>query len=1005
LAVPPLDLEDLFVTRKPFRFWLIPLLLGPVCALALDIGEIQVHSALNQLFDARIPLPKLTPEELSKVSVKLAPSPMFKEFGLERAPALMNMVFSIEYNAEGQVYVKVVSTKPIQEPSLGLLLEFGWPRGKTFREFTVFLDPVQRLAQRPSDRSKTVLETPTAAAPAPPAEPASVAVAAAPAPPAEPAPPVESAPVAVAAAPAPPAEPAPVAVAATPELERSVPINSGDSPKSEPVAATVMTKAVGVSDPSPLPVEASPPSVRVYRPGDTYGPVAVGEGLWGIALKVRPDPGISRDQMTRALFQANPHAFGKAGIGGLKTGAVLRIPSFQEIADITGSATARHLAEMEGSAAVATAPSPAPVATESSVSKAAAGTPEVFPLEPPVPLEPIAVVTLPPPPTPEATQPGSAPASESAAVKPEPTPAGSEAAAAAPEPPVAPVSEPAVVAAAPEPEVSEPAAQPVDALAEPVQVVLEPVSVTPLLFLAISEMMAAVVQPPAATIATPATPEPPAVDVMAPEPDRDATAPATVPSESVAESAVERAAVSSTRPVETPTLESPVTPMDTASLLAVAENHSLRLDRDSLLQTYLASDISVPLVATFAGSLPAPALPATAVEPSSTVEPPAAAPWSDRAVESPADAVTSDRVDGSEVSVPVVPDQLQKVAAGPAEPPAKVAEQPTWRGYKGGDSYGPIASNERLWDIAAKVRPDPAISKEHMLKALFKANPQAFSKPNNMDSLKVGATLRIPTLQEIVDYTGSKAANQLLEQQRTAETPPASEPAPAAPEPVAPPVPAETPPVSEPAPPAPTEAPPASEPLAPAEAPPASEPAPPAPVAEVPPASEPVGPPAPPAETPPISESAPPAPAAEAPPASEPVGPPAPAEASPASEPLAPAETPPSSEPAPPAPVAEAPPASEPVGPPALPAETLPASESVGPPAPAEAPPALEPVGPPAPPAEALPALEPVGPPAPAEAPPASEPAPAVPEPASEPAPPAPAAEALPAPAETPPVR
>ncbi len=870
------------MTRKPFRFWLIPLLLGPVCALALDIGEIQVHSALNQLFDARIPLPKLTPEELGKVSVKMAPSPMFKEFGLERAPALMNMVFSIEYNAEGQVYVKVVSTKPIQEPSLGLLLEFGWPRGKTFREFTVFLDPVQRLAQRPSDRSKTVLETPTAAAPAPPTEPAPVAVAAAPAPPAEsapvavaaaPAPPAESAPVAVAAAPAPPAEPAPVAVAATPELERSVPINSGDSPKSEPVAATVMTKAVGVSDPSPLPVEASPPSVRVYRPGDTYGPVAVGEGLWGIALKVRPDPGISRDQMTRALFQANPHAFGKAGIGGLKTGAVLRIPSFQEIADITGSATARHLAEMEGSAAVATAPSPAPVATESSVSKVAAGTPEVFPLEPPVPLEPIAVVTLPPPPTPEATQPGSAPASESAAVKPEPTPAGSEAVAAAPEPPVAPVSEPAVVAAAPEPEVSEPAAQPVDALAEPVQVVQEPVSVTPLLFLAISEMMATVVQPPAATIATPATPEPPAVDVMAPEPDRDATAPATVPSESVAESAVERAAVSSTRPVETPTLESPVTPMDAASLLAVAENHSLRLDRDSLLQTYLASDISVPLVATFAGSLPAPALPATAVEPSSTVEPPAAAPWSDRAVESPADAVTSDRVDRVELSVPVVPDQLQKVAAGPAEPPAKVAEQPTWRGYKGGDSYGPIASNERLWDIAAKVRPDPAISKEHMLKALFKANPQAFSKPNNMDSLKVGATLRIPTLQEIVDYTGSKAANQLLEQQRAAETPPASEPAPAAPEPVAPPVPAETPPASEPAPSAPAEASPASEPLAPAEAPPASEPAPPAPAAEAPPASEPVGPPAPPArdaagfgslsvqpapaETPPASEPAP----------------------------------------------------------------------------------------------------------------------------------------------------
>ncbi len=33
--------------RKPFRLWLMPLLLGPMCALALEIGEIQVNSALN----------------------------------------------------------------------------------------------------------------------------------------------------------------------------------------------------------------------------------------------------------------------------------------------------------------------------------------------------------------------------------------------------------------------------------------------------------------------------------------------------------------------------------------------------------------------------------------------------------------------------------------------------------------------------------------------------------------------------------------------------------------------------------------------------------------------------------------------------------------------------------------------------------------------------------------------------------------------------------------------
>jgi FimV-like protein len=54
-----------------------------------------------------------------------------------------------------------------------------------------------------------------------------------------------------------------------------------------------------------------------------------------------------------------------------------------------------------------------------------------------------------------------------------------------------------------------------------------------------------------------------------------------------------------------------------------------------------------------------------------------------------------------------------------------------------------------------------------MMKALFTANPQAFSK-SSMDYLKEGAVLRIPTLREIVEYTGSSAAQQLLEKREGA---------------------------------------------------------------------------------------------------------------------------------------------------------------------------------------------------------------------------------------------
>ncbi len=728
------------MTRKPFRslrallgafprraraasksafggwVWLTPLLLGPACALALDIGEIQVHSALNQLFDARIPLPALTPEELGKVSVKLAPASMFKEFDLERAPTLTNLVFSIEYNAEGQVYVKVISTKPIQEPSLGLLVEFGWPRGKTFREFTIFLDPVQRLAQRPGERSKTVLDAPAAAS-------------------------------------APPLQPVPPTVAATPALQQDIPADGSADPLPAAVATITATEAVEASGTAPLSVEAAPAPVRIYRPGDTYGPVAVGEGLWGIALKVRPDPAITREQMIQALFQANPHAFSKAGISGLKTGVMLRLPSFREIADITGSTTARHLAGIEQTAAVtATPPSPPSGTTESPVSKAVTGIPEVFPLESPAPLEPIATTTAP-----------AAPALE------------------------------------PEGAVAVSAAPPSDVPTEPVLMV-EPVSVTPLLFLAISEMVAAVAQPPAMAVSE--------AEVVTPKPKQEASA---TPEPSVVVSAVEAPA-----PVSTATPEPPVAFMDTATLLAAVEKHSPRMERDLLLQAYLVSDVSVPMGATFTESLPRLAMPANVVALSSAVV-------------------------GAEVSAPAVLDSPRLLAAGPVEPSVKAVEPPP-RSYKGGDQYGPIAPNERLSDIAIKVRPDPGISREHMMKSLLKANPQAFFKSNNMNSLKVGATLRIPTLQEIVDYTGSKAANQLLKQRQTVETPPAPEPAavPSAPEPAA--VPSAPEPAAVPSAPEPAAVPPAPEPAA---VPPAPEPA------AVPPAPEPA------AETPPVGKTSP----------------------------------------------------------------------------------------------------------------------------------------------------
>ncbi len=720
--------------RKSFRFWLMPLLLGPVCALALEIGEIQVSSALNQIFDARIPLPKLTPEELNKVSVKLAPQPLFKEFGLERTRTLTKLVFSIEYNPAGDVYVRIVSTEPIREPSLGLLLEFGWPRGKTFREFTIFLDPVQRLAKSSSDRTKTVLNeatvTPPPPAPAPPtpvATPPALEIAVSQPPPqpasatAVTAPPVVATPipestVADATVPASPAtvptpavvpastiktaEPAPVttpvasAVASSPKTAEPAPVtipvasavasspkNAEPAPVIPPIASTIAS--------SPLPIEVRPPSqTPAYKPGDAYGPVAVGEGLWKIALKLRPDPGITPEQMMQALFRANPQAFTRSGIDGLKIGSTLRIPSLREIASFSGSAAAKQLADTEETTAALLAEtakaSGLPVTNVKAIdanSPIRWGT-KAFPLAPVI-IEPIeSKITL-------LTSKQSATRGQTGGTA-----------------------------------------------------ILTPVAAIPLLYEAVSEVMIGMVKVPGLVISNQIVPD-------------------------MVTSNARRGEVRKTGPVLSP--------------VGVAANRSLikPLETNSSVANKLDSpdksgQAEPSLVAK---SLPEAKLPITLL--ATGKHPGALPPQSSEAVAVQAPAPSPDPKPLANTPIPSIPASvLPSVSHSPVSESKPVADTATVKGEAeyattAADQYGPVVANQRLWDIATKLRPDERISKDVMMRALVKANPHAFAKAG-MNQMKVGAMLRVPTLEDIVTHTGSPVAKELLQQRSGIESAPKS---------------------------------------------------------------------------------------------------------------------------------------------------------------------------------------------------------------------------------------
>ncbi len=81
----------------------------------------------------------------------------------------------------------------------------------------------------------------------------------------------------------------------------------------------------------------------VITQGDVYGLTGPRDTLWAIASKVRPNNGISVQQILLALQRVNPEAFINNNINLLKVGQVLRIPHESEIRAASTEAAAAEV--------------------------------------------------------------------------------------------------------------------------------------------------------------------------------------------------------------------------------------------------------------------------------------------------------------------------------------------------------------------------------------------------------------------------------------------------------------------------------------------------------------------------------------------------------------------------------------------------------------------------------------------------------------------------------------
>lgn len=136
---------------------LLALALGSSQAAALQLGQIQVKSALGEPLLAEIPLTPASPAELQNLSARLASSEEFERAGITDGRPNVPLQFSVA-NENGGKVIRITSTEAVDNPYLDLLIEVNSRAGSSVREYTILLDP---------PGSSMAQQAPVSSAPAP----------------------------------------------------------------------------------------------------------------------------------------------------------------------------------------------------------------------------------------------------------------------------------------------------------------------------------------------------------------------------------------------------------------------------------------------------------------------------------------------------------------------------------------------------------------------------------------------------------------------------------------------------------------------------------------------------------------------------------------------------------------------------------------------------------------------------------------------------------------------
>lgn len=109
-------------------------------AYGLGLGDITLHSSLNERLDADIRLRGIGDLNPAQILIRLGSGIDFDRAGVERLQYLSDLRFEVRLDGSGGGIVHVTTNRPVSEPYMDFIVEARWPNGRVLREYTVLLD-------------------------------------------------------------------------------------------------------------------------------------------------------------------------------------------------------------------------------------------------------------------------------------------------------------------------------------------------------------------------------------------------------------------------------------------------------------------------------------------------------------------------------------------------------------------------------------------------------------------------------------------------------------------------------------------------------------------------------------------------------------------------------------------------------------------------------------------------------------------------------------------------